>query len=71
MSFMVYIDEYAAWSASSLRRAQELANGYVESGRPLKIVDYEATAANRTWVYDYDRSNWIEPGLSAADFDGD
>jgi hypothetical protein len=71
MSFMVYIDEYAAWSASSLRGAQELAKGYIESGCPLKIIDYESRAIDRTWVYDYDRALWIEPRIQAADFDGD
>lgn len=71
MSFMVYIDEYAAWSAASLRGAQELASGYIQSGCPLKIIDYESAAANRTWVYDYDRCAWLEPGMSAAGFDGD
>lgn len=71
MSFMVYIDDYAAWSASSLQGAQELAGGYVKSGSPLKIVDYESRGDNRTWVYDYDRSIWIEPGVQAADVDGD
>lgn len=71
MSFMVFIDEYAAWSASSLNGALELATGYVQSGRPLKIVDYESRGDNRTWVYDYDRSSWIEPGVQAADVDGD
>jgi hypothetical protein len=68
---MVYIDEYAAWSVSSLRDAQELAKGYIENGRPLKIVDYESFAADRTWTYDYDRALWIVPGVQAADVDGD
>lgn len=71
MSFMVYIDEYAAWSASSLRGAQELAMGYIQSGCPLKIVDYESRAADRTWVYDHDLACWLEPGIQAADVDGD
>lgn len=71
MSFMVYIDEYAAWSASSLRGAQELAQGYIQSGYPLKIVDYESPADDRTWIYDYAGSVWIEPGIQAADVDGD
>jgi hypothetical protein len=71
MSFMVYIDEYAAWSASSLCGAQEVAKGYIQSGSPLKIVDYASRAADRTWVYDYDRAIWIEPGIQAADVDGD
>lgn len=71
MGFMVYIDEYAAWSAASLRAAQELANGYVASGQPLKIVDYERTGGSRTWIYDYDSAAWLERGISAADVDGD
>ncbi len=71
MSFMVYIDEYAAWSAASLQGAQELASGYIQSGRPLKIVDYERSGSNRTWVYDYDQSAWREPGAPTARTDGD
>lgn len=68
---MVYIDEYAAWSAASLQGAQDLARGYVQSGRPLKIVDYARAGNSRTWIYDYDSSAWLEPGVSAADVDGD
>lgn len=64
MSFMVYIDEYAAWSAASLQGAQELAQGYIESGRPLKIVDYQRSGIGRTWVYDYEKSAWREPGAA-------
>lgn len=71
MSFMVFIDEYAAWSAASLEGAQELAQGYIASGCPLKIVDYERSGSSRTWVYDYERSAWLEPGVPAADVDGD
>lgn len=67
MSFMVFIDDYAAWSADSLHGAQELANGYVRGGQPLKIVDYARFGGGRTWVYDYDRSTWLEHGASAAD----
>ena len=62
MSYMVYIDDYAAWSAASLPGAQELARGYINSGRPLKIIDYRRCAGNRSWVYDYDRSAWLEHG---------
>jgi len=62
MSFMVYIDEYAAWSAASLQGALDLAQGYIESGRPLKIVDYQRSGIGRTWVYDYEKSAWREPG---------
>jgi hypothetical protein len=60
MTFMVYIDGYAAWGAGSLTRAQDLASGYVQAGRPLKIVAYERSGGNRTWVYDYGRAAWLE-----------
>jgi hypothetical protein len=60
MSFMVYIDDYAAWSAASLALAQELASGYLSHGRSVKIIDYERSAGNRTWVYDYDQGAWLE-----------
>jgi len=70
MSFMVYIDEYAAWSAASLQAAQELASGYIQSGRPLKIVDYQRSGTDRIWVYDYDRSVWREPDVAPINLDG-
>jgi hypothetical protein len=60
MSFMVYIDGYAAWSAASLGLAQEVANGYLSRVQSIKIIDYEGSAGNRTWVYDHDQGAWLE-----------
>ena len=65
MFYMLYIDGYAAWSAATFTGAKELARGYINGSRPLKIVGYEA-ARQRTWIYDYDRSAWLEHGSSDA-----
>ena len=60
MTYMLYIDDYAAWSATSLAGAQDLARGYVNGGRPLKIVGYDRAAGSRTWIYDYASGSWRE-----------
>ena len=60
MTFMLYIDDYAAWSATSLAAAQDLARGYMNGSRPLKILGYDRAAGTRTWVYDYERGTWRE-----------
>jgi len=60
MSYMLYIDGHAAWSATSLPDAQKLARGYIDHGQPLKIVGYEISERHRTWIYDYGRSAWLE-----------
>jgi len=59
MSYMIYIDGYAAWSATSLAGAQDLARGYIASGHALKIVGSEA-ARHRVWIYDYASAMWLE-----------
>ena len=63
MTYMVFVDDFAAWSAPSLPGAQKLARGYMSSGMSLKIVDYELSGS-RVWVYDYDRSTWFERGAA-------
>ena len=62
---MLFIDDYAAWSATSLSGAQEFARGYIQAGKPLKIVGSEQ-ARHRTWVYDYTSSEWLERAASDA-----
>ncbi len=61
MSYMLYFDDFAAWSAASLTGAQDLARGYMD-GRPLKIVNYDRSTGSRTWVYDYESATWHEHG---------
>ena len=60
MSYMLFIDDHAAWSAISLPEVQKLARGYIDGGQPLKIVGHELAELHRTWIYDYVRSAWLE-----------
>lgn len=59
-SYMVYVAEQATWSATSLEKAKELAEAYLDGRTPLKIVGRGGTLGERCWVYDYRDGAWIE-----------
>ena len=64
MGYLVYINGNEAWCASSLRAAQLLANGFICDGKELKIVSGNESMAERTWLYDYNESRWVERSVA-------
>ena len=60
MSYLVYIDDNEAWCASSLRTAQLLADCFICDLKKLRIVGDRASVAERVWIYDYHRLQWVE-----------
>ena len=65
-SYMVYVAEQATWSATSLEKAKELAEAYVDGRRSLKIVGRGGAMGEQCWVYDYRDNAWIECAPSDA-----
>jgi hypothetical protein len=65
MSYLVYVDGAASWSASSLRGAMWLAQEYADGRHQVQVIGRNSSEKH-VWTYDDQRSDWTESVVDAA-----
>ncbi|HLB90643.1 MAG TPA: hypothetical protein VJK29_23520 [Terriglobales bacterium] len=58
--YVLYVNGQAMSVGRTLEESQEVAEQYLNSTVPLRIVSTNAPAPMRTWNYDYAIQIWVE-----------